>query len=200
MKFNKEFWDKRWEEGQTGWDIGYPSTPLVEFMKNYPGKSDRILIPGCGNAHEAKALYDLGFHDITLLDISPTACKILSQKFGELKEIKVVCDDFFSHEGEYDLILEQTFFCALDPILRESYVKKSASLLATQGKLVGLLFATHFNSEGPPFGGTELEYKKLFEPYFNILKMEACRNSIAPREGNELWIEMEKNSIRELEN
>ncbi|MBK7232960.1 MAG: methyltransferase domain-containing protein [Saprospiraceae bacterium] len=189
MNFDKEFWDKRWEEGQTGWDIGFPSTPLVEYMRNYSGLSDRILIPGCGNAHEAKALYEMGFHDITLLDISPTACKILSNKLGDLKGIKIVCEDFFFHKGEYDLILEQTFFCALDPILRESYVKKSASLLTTQGKLAGLLFASHFNSEGPPFGGTAEEYKLLFDPLFNILKMEPCMNSILPRQGNELWIE-----------
>ncbi|MBK9270037.1 MAG: methyltransferase domain-containing protein [Saprospiraceae bacterium] len=190
MGLDKNFWDKRWEEGQTGWDIGYPSTPLVEYMKQYPDHSDSILIPGCGNAYEANALYELGFHNITLLDISPTACKTLSERFGGWDGIKVVCDDFFSHEGNYDLILEQTFFCALDPVLRESYVKKSASLLGSRGKLVGLLFASHFNAEGPPFGGTAEEYKALFEPFFHIRKMEPCNNSIPARMGNELWMEL----------
>ena len=42
----KDFWDKRWEEANTGWDIGYPSTPLKEYIDQLSDKEIDILIPG----------------------------------------------------------------------------------------------------------------------------------------------------------
>ena len=123
-----------------------------------------------------------------MVDISPFAMsslkKIIEQK--GLKNIHLICADFFELRGEYDLILEQTFFCALDPTLREDYIKKMTELLSEDGKLVGLLFNTDFKSS-PPFGGNLSEYQEQFAEYFEIIKMEPCYNSIAPRSGNELF-------------
>ena len=40
-------------------------------------------------------------------------------------------------------------------------LKKVASLLNTNGKLVGLLFDAALNTDQPPFGGTKEEYASL---------------------------------------
>jgi hypothetical protein len=48
-------------------------------------KNVKILIPGCGNAHEAELLLEEGFKNITLLDIAPKACEIISKKFSHMK-------------------------------------------------------------------------------------------------------------------
>ena len=101
--------------------------------------------------------------------------------------------DFFEHQGEYDLIIEQTFFCALPPTMRQKYVWKMHQLLANKGKIAGLLFNRTFES-GPPFGGSQEEYNLLFQQAFNFLKMEVCQNSATPRAGSELFIELQKNS------
>ena len=61
-------------------------------------------------------------------------------------------------------------------------------LLNAGGKLVGLLFNTSFDKEGPPFGGNKEEYLGYFEEIFFIKKMEDCYNSIAPRAGRELFM------------
>ena len=29
---NSDFWTQRYKEGSTGWDIGYPSTPIKEYI------------------------------------------------------------------------------------------------------------------------------------------------------------------------
>ena len=110
---DENFWNQRYLEHQTGWDIGYPSTPLKSFAEGLTEKKISILIPGCGNAYEAEHLINSGFTDITLLDISPVLTAALQEKFSELP-IRIVTGDFFLHEGQYDLILEQTFFCAID--------------------------------------------------------------------------------------
>lgn len=184
---DQAFWQDRWKNGQTGWDVGYATPALVEYMKQYPNKNAKILIPGCGNAYEAAALFDLGFTNIHLIDIAPFAVENLKEKFKDIPEIQIWCGDFFTHEETYDLIVEQTFFCALDPVLREDYVRNCSRLLNPGGKVIGLLFCVEFEKEGPPFGGTISEYQNLFSSAFEIQKMEPCKNSIAPRAGNELF-------------
>ena len=94
------------------------------------------------------------------------------------------------HQGKYDLIIEQTFFCALDPLHRSAYAIKMNELLSKSGKLVGLLFDRSFVS-GPPFGGSEEEFRKLFSQHFRLKTMERCYNSIEPRKGSELFINLE---------
>ena len=189
---DQNFWNQRWKNQQTGWDIGYASTPIVTFMEKYPNKDARILIPGCGNAYEAAYLLENGFTNLTLIDIAPIAIQNVKEKFKNNPQINIVHGDFFEHKGEYDLLIEQTFFCALEPKLRSEYVKQASSLLADGGEIMGLLFGKEFENQGPPFGGSIDEYNLLFDKLFVIEIMEPCYNSIAPREGSELFIKLRK--------
>jgi SAM-dependent methyltransferase len=188
---DKNFWDSLWKNNLTGWDLKKISPPLKTFFDQMEDKNISILIPGCGNAYEAKYLLELGFTNITLIDIAPTVVGRLLENLNEYagRQLSVICGDFFKHTGKYDLIVEQTFFCALDPKLRKDYVQKMKSLLNPNGKLAGLLFDTAF-PQGPPFGGSKEEYLTLFSGEMDILKMETAANSVTPRAGNELWMEM----------
>jgi SAM-dependent methyltransferase len=194
-QLDKNYWDSRYQTEQTGWDLGTASGPIRHYIDQISDKDLRILIPGCGNAYEAEYLSEQGFSNITLIDISPSLVQQLRNKFEGRQEINVIEGDFFEHQGEYDLILEQTFMCALDPKMREAYVKKMHSLLSENGKLAGLLFGVHFEKAGPPFGGSISEYELLFSNYFKIQTMEKAYNSVKPREGNELFIIFNKNNI-----
>ena len=190
LDLNKDYWDSRYQNMKIGWDIGYASPPIIKYAETVIPKDASILIPGCGNAHEAKALLEKGFENITLLDIAPTLVDQVQKAFGEIPQLQIICQDFFQHEQQYDYILEQTFFCALDPALRENYSSKIASLLQPRGILAGLLFDRKFPVHGPPFGGNKSEYQHLFLSSFDILKMETCFNSIPQRQGSELFIEL----------
>lgn len=191
-ELNADFWNHRWKSGLTGWDIGYASPPLVEYMSQYEDKSVSILIPGCGNSYEAENLLSKGFDNITLIDISEELTNRLRERFKKTPQVKVIYEDFFNHVGQYDLILEQTFFCAQILERREEYVRHVASLLKKGGRLVGVLFNVDFGKEGPPFGGDENEYRKLFSGLFDIRVMSPCYNSIPPRAGSELFVVMVK--------
>ncbi len=182
---NADYWSKRYKQNETGWDIGYGSTPLVEYLQSLKDKSISILIPGCGNAYEAEWLLQHGFTNVTVLDISPVLTAALKERFKD-EPINIITGDFFEHEGQYDLILEQTFFCAIDPALRSNYVAHMHALLKPTGKLVGVLFNHSFEG-GPPFGGSKEEYELLFSKHLHIKKMELCYNSIPPRQGAELF-------------
>lgn len=188
-QLGENYWSSLYENNDTGWDAKQITPPLKEYIDQLTDKNLSILIPGCGNSHEAAYLLQQGFTNITLIDISSVLCTRLEQLFqlNLNKEIKIVCANFFELEGQFDLILEQTFFCALDPSLRESYVGKMHQLLKPGGKLVGVLFNRSFE-DNPPFGGDATEYRQLFEPFFEIVIMETCYNSIDKRKGAELFI------------
>ena len=100
--------------------------------------------------------------------------------------------DFFTHAGEYDLILEQTFFCAINANLRKSYVAKMIELLSTDGKLAGVLFSKIFEQQGPPFSGSKCEYKSLFENWFELKIVDPCYNSFNKRIDMKLFIIVNK--------
>jgi len=189
---DKTFWNNRWLNNQTGWDIGYAAPAISNYFSQVDNKNAAILIPGCGNAYEAEDLVKKGFNNITLVDIAPKAVEILQQKFINTPQVKVICTDFFEHDGRYDYIVEQTFFCTFYPEVRKKYAAKAASLLNKNSKIIGLLFNKEFENNGPPFGGSELEYKKIFETEFILKTMSICTNSISPRHGSELFITLIK--------
>ncbi|MEO7175956.1 MAG: methyltransferase domain-containing protein [Saprospiraceae bacterium] len=189
----EEYWNERYIAGETGWDLGMASPPIAEYADQLGDKSIDILIPGCGSAYEAKYLLELGFSSITLIDISEFACQRLrSELLPEFDgKVKVIQGDFFEFNGQFDLIIEQTFFCALPVDLRQAYMEKMYVLLKPRGKLVGLLFDRQFELS-PPFGGSKEEYRKLFEQKFKICTLEACTNSVKPRENSELFCILKK--------
>jgi len=188
-----QYWNSLYQQKETHWDIGYPSTPLKEYIDQITDKDQSILIPGCGNSYEAEYLLQNGFTNITLIDIASLLTAVLEKKFSNHlnKELTIITGDFFELNNHYDLILEQTFFCALDPSLRKTYVNKMHELLKPSGRLVGVLFNRSFEG-GPPFGGTQNEYEELFKEKFEIIKLEPCYNSIQPREGSEVFINVKK--------
>ena len=192
MKLDKDFWNDRYVGNQIGWDLGAPSTPLKEYIDSLEDKSIRILIPGCGNAYEAEYLHEQGFENVFVIDIAPLALEGFKKRAPHFPENHLFCGDFFAHEGQYDLILEQTFFCALDPKLRSDYAQKMHELLAPNGKLCGVMFCFELTEQGPPFGGSAKEYEGYFGNLFGIASMKPCENSIKPRLGNELWVELVK--------
>ena len=185
------YWNNRYETNDFSWDIGEVSTPLKKYIEQLNNKDLKILIPGAGNAYEAELLYVLGFKNVHVLDFAEAPLKNIKKRLSHFPDKQLIQQDFFEHQGHYDLILEQTFFCALNPILREQYVSRMHTLLKPNSKLVGLLFNDNLNSDKPPFGGNKTEYEKLFANFFDIKNMELCYNSIKPREGRELFIIMQ---------
>jgi len=188
----KDFWESKYRKGQTGWDIGAISLPLKEYIDQLKHKDIDILIPGAGRAYEAEYLLDQGFKNVNVLDIAEEPLHELKKRVPHFHKDQLHCENFFSHTRQYDLILEQTFFCAIDPVMRKEYVQKSHALLKSNGKMAGLLFDFPLTEEGPPFGGSLQHYTDLFEPYFHVNVLERSYNSIKPRWGRELFFIFEK--------
>lgn len=190
MKTNK--WNLKYLNNQTGWDIGTVSTPLKEYIDQIEDKNIYILIPGGGNSHEAEYLHTKGFKNVYVVDIASKALENLKQRVPDFPKEHLICSDFFSLDQKFDLILEQTFYCAIDPKRRDNYVKKMHELLKANGKLVGVLFQFPLTESGPPFGGSKEEYLNRFHPYFYLNVLEDCINSIPERKNQEVFINFTK--------
>lgn len=188
----KDFWELRYVHNEIAWDIGEVSTPIKVYINQLVNKKLKILIPGAGNSYEAEYLFNNGFESITILDWAGSALKNIKTRVPKFPSKNLLAVDFFKHFGSYDIIIEQTFFCAIDKNLRKNYVNKVHSLLEPKGKLIGLLFNVPLHIDHPPFGGNKEEYLDLFKEKFIIKTMENAYNSIKPRENNELFIILEK--------
>lgn len=184
---NKEYWENRYHNKQTGWDTGSITTPLKDYFDQLEDKNSKILIPGCGNSYEYDYLIRNGFSNVYVLDYAQQPIENLKKRLPNSLHSHIILEDFFEHKEQYDIIIEQTFFCALDPKSRRAYFKKMHTLLKENGKLVGLLFQFPLTESGPPYGGSREEYIALFSEYFEIQTLETAYNSIKPRKGNELF-------------
>lgn len=191
--FNAHYWNTRYQENRLGWDIGYPSTPLKTYIDQLVETEIRILIPGGGNSYEAEYLFEKGFTNVFVVDVAETTKENFLNRVPAFPKEQFLVQDFFDLNATFDLVLEQTFFCALHPSYRKSYAKKMNQLLNPKGKLVGLLFDFPLN-DGPPFGGSKEEYEGYFKPYFQIEVLEHCYNSIPPRQGKELFFRLKPKS------
>jgi len=192
MPLDENYWTERYHNQHTGWDLGKISPPIQQYVDQLTDKNISILIPGAGNAYEAAYLYQQGFHRTYVLDISLYPLRQFQKNYPDFPKEQLLHQNFFELEGNYDLILEQTFFCALQPDLRGQYVNKMLSLLKDGGKLVGVLFDDPLFEDHPPFGGNKSLYLTYFKSHFQIITFERCYNSIKPREGRELFMIMEK--------
>ncbi|MFQ5580589.1 MAG: methyltransferase domain-containing protein [Nitrospiria bacterium] len=189
------FWEARYRNGDTGWDQGAASPGLIDLLQSGQIQSGNVLVPGCGRGHEARELARAGF-EVTGMDITEGAIReatSLAEREG-LQKIKFVQADFFNLPdkgfGPYDWIFEHTFFCAINPRLREDYVLAVARLIKPGGSLIGMFY--HIQTEsGPPFGCTRDELVERFSPQFT-LRLEKTPRSFPDRDGKELLMLWER--------
>ncbi|AQS94227.1 SAM-dependent methyltransferase [Polaribacter sp. BM10] len=192
MDLSASAWDNRYINNDIGWDLGIVSPPLKAYFDQLENKKLKILIPGGGNSYEAEYLFKLGFKNVFVVDLSKTALNNLHNRIPELPKNQLINSDFFDVNDTFDLIIEQTFFCAIAPDLREKYAVKMKELLKPKGKLVGVMFNVPLNENRPPFGGNLEEYLKLFSSHFKIDILEKCYNSYKNRQGRELFVKLLK--------
>lgn len=195
--FDAGYWRARYATGRDAWDARAVTPPLRAYFDQLDvARQPRILIPGAGRAYEAEYLHQLGFREVFVADIAPEALAALLVRVPDFPPEHLLLADFFtlSNAQPFELIVEQTFFCALNPALRPVYAQQCAALLRPGGTLMGLLFDTDFGpAQEPPFGGSRAEYRDYFTPYFDFQHFATATNSLPPRQGRELFICLKKN-------
>jgi len=180
------------------WDLGGPTPVFKSWIKSEP-LSLNICILGAGNGWDAIEFSKSG-HKVTAVDFSESAVNNIKISADENKvEINIVHSDIFNIERKYyntfDIVLEYTCYCAIDPNLRKDYIQLVHSLLLTEGRFVGLLFPTNkLPAEGgPPFAVNIDETLNMFTKNFTVEVRKEHELSILPRKGKEEFVILRKN-------
>jgi SAM-dependent methyltransferase len=192
MNLSESFWENKYKLNKIGWDLGEVSPPLKAYFDQLTNKELKILIPGGGNSHEAEYLFNNGFKNVYVVDLSKTALDNIKSRVPNFPDVQLILGDFFNLNTTFDLVIEQTFFCAINISLRENYALKMKELLNKNGKLVGLMFDAVLNEKHPPFGGNKKEYTTYFESHFSMDIFTKCYNSFHNRQGMELFVKFVK--------
>jgi SAM-dependent methyltransferase len=180
------FWDERFEQDFTPWDLGGVPQALRAFVERNPAPRT-VLIPGCGNGYELAYLADAGW-DATAIDFSPAAVQRARRLVGQWAA-RVVEADFFAWQPQQPLALiyERAFLCALPPAMRPQVTARYAELLPPGGLLAGFFF---FGSapKGPPFGIARAELDSLLTPHFELVEEGEVVDSLPVFAGQERWM------------
>ena len=187
------FWSHIYQIGDDGWELGRAAPPIARWLAANPPSGKRVLVAGCGRGHEARLAARLGAR-VTAVDIAPeavAATRALAAKEG--LTLDVLEADVFALPSalRFDLILEHTLFCAIDPARRSEYVRAMAAALDKGGQLVGLFWNTG-RPGGPPFAVEEPEVRALMSTHFTIDSCTLAPDSVAARLGRELLMVMTK--------
>lgn len=108
LKLDKNFWENKYQNEEYGWDIGYPSAPLKNYIDQLEDKTIRILVPGAGNAYEVEYLFEQGYNNVSLIDFAETPIENFKKRLPDFPRNQVFKEDFFEHNEKYNLIIEQT--------------------------------------------------------------------------------------------
>ena len=180
------FWDARFDAAVTPWDQGGVPQTLVKYVTEHSAQR-KILIPGCGSAHEVRFFAEHGWA-VTAIDFSPAAVSRAKQLLAELGS-RVRLEDFFGEalgRDRFDVIYERAFLCALPKRLWAQWAARVAELIPPEGRLIGFFFFDT-NEKGPPFGITPAALSEMLLPHFNLIEECVPKDSIAVFAGKEKW-------------
>lgn len=153
-RFRRRFWNGKYADGHTPWDLGQVSDALRRLVRERFPPEGTVFIPGCGRGYEAIFLAQRGY-EVTAVDIAAAPLDDLrSAARGHDLPLRLVHDDVFSWarnaKERFDVILEQTFLSAIEPVLHAEYEAMAQRLLKPDGCLMGVFMEVD-SHHGPPF-------------------------------------------------
>lgn len=176
-------WAARYREDDIPWDQGRAHPELDRLIEyghlDLPGGT--ALVPGCGNGHDALALARAGWK-VTALDFAEEPVASLAPQL-EAHGGEARVEDAFEHRGQYDLLFEHTFFCAIDPSDRPRWGEFAARNLKPGGRLVMILVPVGKPAEdgGPPFGVDQDAVTEVLGERFLLRIADPCERVIGKR-------------------
>lgn len=195
-KNNSSFWEKRYQSKDIGWDLGRVTPVFEELSNDLP--LGRLCVIGCGNGYDALMFAEKGF-EVTAIDFAQEPIDFLQKNCAKRKlKINIIKKDIFQLEEKYnhhfDYVIEQTCFCAINPLDRISYTDVVQNILKKGGILIGLWFPLEkpLTEGGPPFGVKLSDVKSIFSKNWKIIREEVHPLSIKSRKDYEKLIIFKK--------
>lgn len=190
----ENFWSDIYRADDAGWELNEPSPSFKDLLPRLKLPKSRVLVLGCGSGNDAAFFAEHG-HVVTSVDISAEALKNAKAKYGHMTNIQWVKMDIFKlprdFDQAFDIVVEHTCYCAIDPIQRPQLVKTWIQCLVPGGHLMGVFFGMD-KMKGPPFGGTEWELRERLKRSFHFIFWGRSHESIQRRDGKEFVVYAQK--------
>jgi methyl halide transferase len=154
-----DFWQSRFETGQTSWDRGDVSPQFRAWLEAGALRPSRICVPGCGSGWEVAELTRHGF-EATGIDYAPAAVdrtRSLLERHHLAAHVEQADVLTWRPGRPFDAIYEQTCLCALHPDHWVAYAGQLHSWLRPAGTLWAMFMqaprpgAADGLVEGPPY-------------------------------------------------
>lgn len=160
-----DFWQQRFETGQTPWDRGNAHPQLARWLaQGLIQAGQAVLVPGCGRGHELVTLARAGV-PVLGLDYTPAAVQLARERvhqeglsaLAQVEQADVLQWRPAAHDTRPQLVYEQTCLCALHPDHWGRYAAQLADWLPSGGWLLALFMQARRDSagqgqiEGPPY-------------------------------------------------
>jgi cyclopropane fatty-acyl-phospholipid synthase-like methyltransferase len=169
---NQEYWEQRYQAGDMPWEKGEPSPGLVDFLAAHPNLArGNVAVPGCGTGHDVRAWSKAGFNAFGF-DLTKSAVQLANEKTQAMGlSATFQTANFLKDEPPFlfDWLFEHTLFCAIEPTLRDDYVRAVRKWLNPGGQYLAVNYFIP-DTDGPPFGTTRDEQLRLFSPYFDLVE------------------------------
>ena len=107
MKLDSKYWNNRYEQFDTGWDVGSITPPLEEYFSSFKMFNSQILVIGAGNGYEVEYLHNNNFLNETKEIIGVNSVK----RFDLSSKIMVARLQSYAL---YEIESDYTFFCDAD--------------------------------------------------------------------------------------
>lgn len=155
-----QFWQQRFERGETPWDRGGAGPQIAAWLgSGMLGPGMRVLVPGCGSGHDVLALAQAGC-EVTALDYAPAALALTARRLRETGATATLVQADALHwqaPQPFDVVYEQTCWCALHPDRWSAYARQLQDWVRSAGHLLLLAMqcrrdgAADGRVEGPPY-------------------------------------------------
>ncbi len=188
-------WNARWLDANTPWDLQGVTPALIDWRRRHDVKGRRILVPGCGQGHDAHYLAKAGAR-VVAVDFAPEALAAARRAYPHSAvDWRTMDATRMSFPTAFDRVWEHTCFCALDPSQRDAYLDRVHRALEPGGVYWGLVFSSVPKPDsGPPFSIEPAAFERLLARFFGSaveLELETPR-SIKTRRGSEIWFIAQK--------
>lgn len=180
MLFTKEHWDKVYANTESlhSWTQLKPETTLSVISNLNLSKEASIIDVGGGDSYLVDYLLDLGFKNITVLDISSVAIDKTKKRLGNRQNnVKWINSDIldFMPKENYDLWIDRATFHFLN---NDEKIEHYKQLAISSVKNDGHLLIATFSKNGPSqcsglnvkqYSSNELE--NTFNDHFSLKKI-----------------------------
>jgi 2-polyprenyl-3-methyl-5-hydroxy-6-metoxy-1,4-benzoquinol methylase len=176
----KEHWEDVWtrkKSNEVSWYQENPKTSIDLILSTRLSKDSKIIDVGGGDSNLVGKLFELGFTNITVLDISAKALEMAKERLGKKAEmVKWLEGDIrqFDTNDRYDIWHDRAL---LHFLTSEEDLKNYVELTRKHVKEGGYLVLSTFSTKGPMMCSgldtrqySEESMKKLFSNGFEHIK------------------------------